>query len=72
MSKFTYVCDECGKTESNADTVVSQWLYVMEHDAYLCQPCNQKPKHDARRWSYLPFYVALSGIPNVQWTEEGV
>ena len=70
LSKFTYPCSECGKPESNANTVANQWLYVMEHDAYLCQSCHQKPKHDDWRQWYLPFYITSSGSPDVKWTEE--
>lgn len=70
MSQFTYICDECEKTESNADTIVNQWLYVIKHDAYLCQSCNQKSKHNDWRHWYLPFYITNSGIPSVRWTEE--
>ena len=69
---FYWECTECGEWENNADTIIAEWLYVMDCDGYLCRSCNQKSKHDGKRWGYLPFYLHCYDClsPSVQWTPE--
>ena len=73
-STYHWECTECGKSEYDADTIITQWLYVVDYDGYLCQSCHQKPKHDGMRWSYLPFYLHCYDChsPSVKWTDEWV
>jgi|3_EtaG_2_1085321.scaffolds.fasta_scaffold71174_3 DNA-directed RNA polymerase subunit RPC12/RpoP len=76
LRNFTYPCSDCGKPESNADTVVNQWLYDVLRDAYLCQSCHKNydtTSYDEEQgYRYLPFYITKWGRPDVKWTEEWI